>query len=169
MLPSQLVGELIDAAVESPDLAREMVSRRPELLTLRWRLGETALHFLCVERFTEAVRLLVEFGADPNLPNEFGDTPLIDAATLGYTEIAAILLQAGADPNAKSDARFNVLHCAVSSGNAELVGLLLDAGARPDYGNCAALTVFDALPDNAAQAASVLAVLCRHGFLSADS
>ena len=48
------------------------------------------------ERHTEVVRLLVEGGADPNLPDAEGVTPLEHAEQRGYSEMAEILRGAGA-------------------------------------------------------------------------
>lgn len=47
-------------------------------------------------RHTEVVRLLVEGGADPNLPDGDGVTPLQHAEQRGYSEMAEILQGAGA-------------------------------------------------------------------------
>ncbi len=47
-------------------------------------------------RHTEIVRLLVEGGADPNLPDGEGVTPLEHAEQRGYSEMAEILRSAGA-------------------------------------------------------------------------
>lgn len=65
------------------------------------RLGWTALLEAIIlgdggPRHTEVVRLLVEAGADVNLADGQGVTPLAHAQNRGYTEIAAILLAAGA-------------------------------------------------------------------------
>lgn len=64
------------------------------------RLGLTALLEAIVfgeggPRHTETVRLLVGAGADPNLADAGGVTPLAHARRLGYGEIAAILEEAG--------------------------------------------------------------------------
>ena len=47
------------------------------------------------ERHTQVVRLLVEGGADPNLPDGEGVTPLQHARAKGYDEMAEILREAG--------------------------------------------------------------------------
>ena len=47
-------------------------------------------------RHTEVVRLLVEGGADPNLPDGEGVTPLQHAEQRGYSQMAGILREAGA-------------------------------------------------------------------------
>jgi len=65
------------------------------------RLGWTALLEAIIlgeggERHTETVRLLVEAGADVNLADGNGVTPLAHARQRGFDEIAAILVTAGA-------------------------------------------------------------------------
>lgn len=130
---SELTGRFIDAAVQDPAEARRLLELHPELVQARWLHEETVLHFLAVERYIDAVRLLIGLGFDPNLVNRFGDSPLIDVAVLGNDEIAEVLLAGGADPNATSDTLDNVLHCAIKSGNVRLVQMLIDSGARTDY------------------------------------
>lgn len=127
-----LIGDFIDAVVLDPSRAAEMLRRNPDLRDGRWHLRETVLHFLAIEGKAEDVRLLGEWGFDPNAVNEFGDTPLIDAAKLGRDDVARVLLDLGADPNARSDTHDNVLFCAVHSGNPRLVDLLLSKGADPN-------------------------------------
>jgi ankyrin repeat protein len=156
------IGEFIDAAVLDQEKALRMIKVQPDLLCARRGLHETALHFLAIEGYTDAVRFLAELGADVNVQNEFRDTPLIDVATLGNVEMAAILLRFGADPNARSETRDNVLCCAVRSGSPELVDLLLSAGARDDYAMETGDTVFDALPTDQEQRKAIVDVLLKH-------
>jgi ankyrin repeat protein len=158
-----IVGAFIDAAVKDPPKARQLLQEHPRLREARWIHHETTLHFLAVEGYAEAVTLLGGFGFDANLPNEFGDPPLIDVATLANDEVAAVLLGCGADPNGRSDTRDNVLHCAVRSGNVRLVQLLLAAGAKSDYITPLGETVFDALPEDGVQRTAVAMVLQHHG------
>jgi ankyrin repeat protein len=47
----------------------------------------------------EILQLLLRAGADPNLPDANGVTPVSAAASAGYIEMAEILLEGGADPN----------------------------------------------------------------------
>ena len=145
------LGELIDAAVRDPRGARALIAADRTLLTARYIHGETALHFLAVEGFTEAVALLAELGSSVDEPNRFGDTPLIDVAALGNVDVARVLLRHGANPNAKSVTQDNVLHCAVRHGKSELVRLLIEAGARTDYVTDLGETIRDAVPGGARQ------------------
>jgi ankyrin repeat protein len=58
-----------------------------------------ALISLAVE-YPAAVRLLLAKGAQPDIPNDFGKTPLMYAAQYNQLESARLLLDAGANPNA---------------------------------------------------------------------
>lgn len=65
------------------------------------RMGWTALHEAVIlgggdERHAEIVRMLINAGADINLPDKEGITPLEHARSRGYTNIAKILEEAGA-------------------------------------------------------------------------
>jgi ankyrin repeat protein len=160
-----LIGDFIDAAVKDPPQAIRLYQEHPELRDARWLHEETILHFLAVEGYTDAVRLLGGLGFDANSANKFGDAPLVDVASLGNDEIAEILLGIGADPNARSETMDNVLHAAVRSGNAHLVDLLLSAGAKTDYVTKIGESVFDALPADLGQRAAVLSVLQQRGIM----
>ncbi len=45
--------------------------------------------------------MLLDRGADANVRDQFGDTPLIVACAKGHAETAALLLERGADPSVK--------------------------------------------------------------------
>jgi ankyrin repeat protein/acetyl esterase/lipase len=95
------------------------------------------------------MKLLVELGADPTLPNADGTTPLLAAAGVGAlgdgdesagTEeeaIAAVtfLLELGADVNAVDNNGETAMHGAAYQSRAGLVKLLVDNGANIDVWN----------------------------------
>src|SRR5258708_39367871 len=108
-MDKELVEEFIDAAVLDQTKADALLREHPELREARWIHEETIPHFLSVEGYSEAVRFLCQLGFDVNVPNAFGDPPLIDVATLGDDKTASVLLLHGANPNATSDTRDNVL------------------------------------------------------------
>src|ERR1035438_7524161 len=63
----------------------------------RDKLGATALHDAVWTGHIQLVRVLLEHGADPNIPHaEAGATPLHFAAIKGNAEIARLLLDHGA-------------------------------------------------------------------------
>jgi hypothetical protein len=61
----------------------------------------------------EAIRALLDLGANPSSDNPYGYTPLTMAAGYGRTDIVAWLLDAGADPYATQKNGENVLGAAV--------------------------------------------------------
>ncbi|RGP68721.1 hypothetical protein FSPOR_5192 [Fusarium sporotrichioides] len=60
-------------------------------------MGETALHMAACEQYPEMVKLLLEFGANPNLRSVDGRTPLMEAALWGRLENVKCLLSYGAN------------------------------------------------------------------------
>jgi ankyrin repeat protein len=156
------------AVVEDHPAAALLLRQHPELLNARWMHNETALHYLAIEGFNDAVQFLLAHGADVNTVNEFGDSPLTDMAVLGRNDIATMLLNAGADPNGPSTPwRECPLHNAARKGNIGLVKLLLDAGADPRYVNSYKETIFDAIDEAAPQdRQTILHLLTERGIVA---
>jgi ankyrin repeat protein len=65
----------------------------------RTRSGSYALNAAAVENEIEVIRVLLARGADPNVQNSQGDTPLICATKYGggRAETVELLVQAGSD------------------------------------------------------------------------
>jgi ankyrin repeat protein len=164
-LPHALIGEFIDAAVQDRKRAASLLSAHPGLIEARWIHDETALHFLAIAGFIEAVKFLAGRGADVNAVNAFGETALSDVVTLGVTDAAEVLLSHGADPNVSSRTRDCMLDRAVMSGDTRLVALLLGGGADGRYVTDLGGTVFDALPESGEERESMLAILAEHGII----
>ena len=96
--------------------------------------GFTPLHLAVFGRHVDAVRLLLERGADVEAmaQNEFVRVrPLGTAAFVREARIARLLLDQGADANGAGEGAFRPLHTAAQNGDAELAGLLLERGADP--------------------------------------
>jgi len=74
----------------------------------------------------DLVALLVERGADINIANGNGDTPLIDAACKGKNEMLEYLLNNGADIDAKNYAGTSALDMAQNSKNSAAVEMLVN-------------------------------------------
>jgi ankyrin repeat protein len=80
----------------------------------------------------DVCRLLIDRGANLNIRDRAGNTPLIIAACLNHQCSAAELLRAGADPHASNDSGITALHYAADASEAvALVEMLLEAGADP--------------------------------------
>ena len=82
----------------------------------------------------EAVRGLLNAGADPNaVDRTSGDPVLMTAAKQRQVDMVQALLDAGADPDAVDGSSGNpVLVTAAGRGQVDMVQALLDAGADPD-------------------------------------
>jgi ankyrin repeat protein len=79
----------------------------------------------------EAVKLLLDNGADINLQTHYGAAALLYSC--GYnTKIAELLLKSGANPDLQNYIGKTRLLYAAACGNKKLVELLIKAGANPD-------------------------------------
>lgn len=70
--------------------------------------GQTALYKATDARFLDGADALLSFGADPNIPNLVGVTPLHLAAHYGYEDMLIKLLDHGAEMNAQTLGHGNV-------------------------------------------------------------
>lgn len=96
----------------------------------------------------EAVRMLLVAGADPNVRDNEGDSPLRLCSQKGQLEMARLLLLCGADRTiheAGGLAGMNALGLAADALNVEMVKLLLAHGADPHVRDADRMTVFDHL------------------------
>jgi ankyrin repeat protein len=92
--------------------------------------GSTPLMYAVLYADADAVRLLLQAGADPNMRNESGATALMWA--VDDMEKTRLLLGAGAEVNARStDGRTPLLIATGYYGASPVVKLLLDQGADP--------------------------------------
>lgn len=80
----------------------------------------------------EAVRVLLDDGADPDTRQTDGATALHWAAFRQNIEIMTLLIEAGADVNAVNRLGASPLFVAAKGGHAGMISRLLEAGADPD-------------------------------------
>lgn len=82
----------------------------------------------------EMVKLLLDHGADPNLPNWLGITYMHMLACQGDTDLAKLLLEYGANINAVDDEYGTTpLGWAAKYGQSEMVTFLIEHGAERDH------------------------------------
>lgn len=60
-------------------------------------IGDSALHYSATRNNTDIARLLIEHGANMNLPNNYGRTPFHLTTLNNSVDVAEVLLDAGAD------------------------------------------------------------------------
>ena len=94
--------------------------------------GETALHIIAARRDSAWLAYLLGNGANPNLRDRRGITPLQIATNLGWIEGVQVLVDARARIDESNDSGETPLIGAVHRGDIAIVRLLLRAGADPD-------------------------------------
>lgn len=98
------------------------------------RFGETALMLAAWRNRQQAIRWLLQHGAQPNR-TEREWTALHYATFAGHAGLVEDLLSAGADVNARSTNGSTVVMMAAREGHATLAKRLLEAGANPALKN----------------------------------
>ena len=94
--------------------------------------GRTALHIVVEMRDRQWLAFLTGRGANPNLADNRGVTPLMRASQLGFVEGVEALLRAKARVDDSNDAGESPLILAVHRRDTQMMRVLLTAGADPD-------------------------------------
>lgn len=79
----------------------------------------------------ELVKAMLDSGADPNMTDRKGLTPLMYAARKDEQEVIKLLLARGADIDAKDKSGWSALMVAIKKDHPEMARLLLENGANP--------------------------------------
>lgn len=94
--------------------------------------GETGLHIATARRDVTWVQFLLQKGANPNIADKGGVTPLMLACQLGFIEGVEALAKRGARVDVANNAGETPLISAVHRRDVPMVRVLLKAGADPD-------------------------------------
>ena len=94
--------------------------------------GETALHIVVARRDSTWLSFLLQKGANPNIRDKKGITPLIMATQLRFIEGVKVLLAKNARVDETNNQGETALIRAVQLRDSELVRVLLLKGADPD-------------------------------------
>lgn len=93
---------------------------------------ETALHIVAKRNDVLYTRFLLQKGANPNLRDARGNTPLLAAITSGADAVVSYLIKGKTNVNLANQAGETPLIRAVQLRNINIVRDLLAAGANPD-------------------------------------
>ncbi|MCH8684069.1 ankyrin repeat domain-containing protein [Pedomonas mirosovicensis] len=123
-------------AVKEKDLAKvNTLLNEPGAAIIDYRdndTGEGALHMVVKRRDLPWLNYLLSKGANPNLEDGNGNTPLILAASQGFADGVRSLVAFKADVNGRNRAGETPLIKAVQALNVQVVRILMAAGADPD-------------------------------------
>lgn len=123
-------------AVKDRDvLAAKQLLDKPGSVVVNQRdrgTGEAALHIVTKSRDAPWMAFLLQNGADPNVRDNEGNTPLILAASTGYAEGVRLMLAGKANIDAVNARGQTGLFKAVELRDLATVRLLLEQGASPD-------------------------------------
>ncbi len=136
-LPSGSIcmADAIHDAANAGNLAemRRLIDADPKVVNAQLPTGATALLWACIRGQVEVARLLVERGADVDIPQGDGWSPLHAAVTDGndaaHVELTRLLLDHKAKIGITNVNGLTPLHVAAQKGNTSTMQLLLDRGA----------------------------------------
>lgn len=112
--------------------------------------GESGLHIVTARRDLTWMQFLVAKGANVNIRDNKGTTPLVLAANLGFVEGVDFLISVGARVDEPDNTGETPLMGAVHRRDLGLIRILLKAGANPDR------------PDNSGRSARDYAALDKN-------
>lgn len=115
----QVVTQMLEAPGSTVINARDLTS------------GETGLHIVVERRDLTWIRFLTQRGANPNIRDRGGASPLMAAVRLGFNEGVEALIAAGGSVDVASDTGETPLISAVHRRDTGLIRILLEAGADP--------------------------------------
>jgi ankyrin repeat protein len=122
-------------AVEKQDVAKvqELLSKSSTVVNARELTdGHTALHIAVRAHAYTWLSYLLGKGANPNIADKNGVTPLMLASQSGFTDAVVALARSGAKVDEPNDTGETPLILAVLAKQTPMVRVLLAAGADPD-------------------------------------
>jgi ankyrin repeat protein len=95
----------VAAAVGDQERVQQLLKKDPGLVRRLDSARVSPLSYAARAGYTHIVRLLLEHGADPNIPEDAAPDgrPLFEACRANHLEVARLLLEHGANPNAGTD------------------------------------------------------------------
>ena len=110
---------------------KEILGDYPQLLD-RTHIGYSALHYAVFYNQREAVEVLIEAGANVDIKEANGITPLAWAVDCGHCDLVGYLLECEADPAIANSEGIAPIHTAVRSKNYAMVETLLSINTETE-------------------------------------
>jgi tankyrase len=129
-----VASEFLDAINQGSKKLVDLFLRGGINVNVRNDDGESGLQIAQRNGFTIIANILLGAGADTDVKNATGLTPLqvvFGKKTPGYKELAEQLVMVGADVNVRDQKGWTPLMLAISTADQDMVALLLKNGANP--------------------------------------
>lgn len=110
------------------DIARLLLTNGANVNEGHWPNSRTLLHEVCAKGPAGMIPLLVEFGGDPALGDQFGETPLDLALASKNDDVVAVLLELARQYKPLRHAAARAMEDAVVRGHNSIARMLLDKG-----------------------------------------
>ena len=135
----------------------EIIIKATSTINVQICFGWTLLLLSVANGFLEGVRLLLKYGADTELANVNGVTPVLYAARYDNVECLKLLIAAGANVCVEDNRGYTALMIAAEHNCKSVVPVLLKEGVDPKKSLCSGETALDiALEKQAGDIASML-------------
>src|SRR5208283_1787871 len=112
---------LLSLLLVFPSYAKTQKDARNKLAQMKIKYTENDFLFWTQEGRTDAVKLFLDAGMNPNVKDNSGRTALMSASWFGQTETVQALLAKGAEVNAKNNKGLTALMLAAALGHTETV------------------------------------------------
>ena len=123
---------LLDACLDDLAFGRYICERSSEIKNLvnfqELEYNNSILHFVAYNDVSDAVEMLLSYGANPNIRNINEETPIHWATSMGSLKSLSILVKGGGNINIQDASGGTALHTAAILGNPEAVPFLLNNG-----------------------------------------
>ena len=122
-------------AVEKEDQgeAQKLIEKSPTIVDTRDLTdGHTALHIAVKKHAYRWLSYLLGKGANPNVADKHGVTPLMLASQMGFVDAVVALARSGAKVDDTNETGETPLISAVHARDIPMIRVLLAAGANPD-------------------------------------
>ena len=112
------------------DMMRVLLeSEDKDIMNLGDDNGQTPLHYAAERDFTDGIKLMVEYGVDTDITDNYGFSPYLWAVIAGQRSATRLLLTLGVDVNSTSADGKSALGWAASLGYSSIAELLVEKGA----------------------------------------
>ena len=119
-LYEELLGDFLDFKLTKTAICKTLN------LNVEGEVKTSAMHFATYKNQFNIVKMLIKYGAEPDITDIQGMTPLMISVLLGYTDLVKLLIESGADCARKNLYGYSAIDYAKFNDNNNILNLLQD-------------------------------------------